>query len=332
MHITFCTKDKISDVMKFIDEHWRKDHVLSKNIDLMNYQHYDEVNDRYNYIVAYNEDDKIEGLLGFIPACKYDSTKDDYVWLSLWKTISKTDKNLGLKLLIFLEKNITHKLIGTLGISEEAEKIYKILRYKTGTLQQYYIVNPELNAYRVCTSPEHSSSINSKYLIQFEELTKIENIELEEINNYSIQSARTIQYAISKYQKHPVYKYYYLYFKTLNMVLVIRKIIVANITIVRIVDILGNAYNVKYVSSSLQKYLIDNGYEYVDFLNEGLNEEELLNNGFSIVDNKKNDTIIPMYFEPFLQENKTIGFAYKTKLEHILLFKADADQDRPNIS
>ncbi|MBD3843166.1 MAG: hypothetical protein IE909_15055, partial [Campylobacterales bacterium] len=131
MQITFCTKDKIFDVMKFIDEHWRKNHVLSQNIELINYQHYDEVYDRYNYIVACSQDNKIEGLLGFIPASKYDSTKDDYVWLSLWKTISETDKNLGLKLLMFLEKNIPHKLIGTLGISEEAEKIYKILRYKT---------------------------------------------------------------------------------------------------------------------------------------------------------------------------------------------------------
>ncbi|MBD3842705.1 MAG: hypothetical protein IE909_12640, partial [Campylobacterales bacterium] len=199
-------------------------------------------------------------------------------------------------------------------------------------LQQYYIVNPELNGYKVCTSPKFSSNVNSKHIIEFTELTEIKNIELEEIDNNSMQSSRTIQYAINKYQKHPVYKYYYLYFKTLNMILVIRKITVENITIVRIVDILGNAYNVKQIASTLQKFLIDHNYEYIDFLNEGLNKDELINNGFSVRDDdKQNGTIIPMYFEPFLKENKTIGFAYKTKLEQILLFKADADQDRPNV-
>ena len=37
------------------------------------------------------------------------------------------------------------------------------------------------------------------------------------------------------------------------------------------------------------------------------------------------------YFEPFEQRNVKIEIAYKTKGDNYVAFKADSDQDRPNI-
>ena len=46
--------------------------------------------------------------------------------------------------------------------------------------------------------------------------------------------------------------------------------------------------------------------------------------------NIKDDIIIPNYFEPFVRENIEINCAFRSQLDYII-FKADADQDRPSI-
>jgi hypothetical protein len=44
------------------------------------------------------------------------------------------------------------------------------------------------------------------------------------------------------------------------------------------------------------------------------------------------DIIIPHYFEPFLKKNISLDYAYINKTEEsYTLFKADGDQDRPNL-
>lgn len=52
--------------------------------------------------------------------------------------------------------------------------------------------------------------------------------------------------------------------------------------------------------------------------------------GFELLD-LDGETIVPNYFEPFEQRNVKIEIAYKTKGDNYVAFKADSDQDRPNI-
>ncbi len=59
----------------------------------------------------------------------------------------------------------------------------------------------------------------------------------------------------------------------------------------------------------------------------GVNDKIFLNIGF----NKKehnSKTIIPTYFEPFVQENVQIHFEKSSS--SLVLFKGDSDADRPN--
>ena len=72
--------------------------------------------------------------------------------------------------------------------------------------------------------------------------------------------------------------------------------------------------------------------EYVDFVEVGLEDKELVDAGFI---NRKSyeNVIVPNYFEPFLRENVDLDYAFKTVAADApkVFFKADADQDRPNI-
>ena len=71
--------------------------------------------------------------------------------------------------------------------------------------------------------------------------------------------------------------------------------------------------------------------EYVDLLNFGLDENHLLNAGFLKL-NFKSKIIVPNYFEPFMQQNKLINYAYllKNNKKKFFIYKADGDQERPN--
>ena len=62
-----------------------------------------------------------------------------------------------------------------------------------------------------------------------------------------------------------------------------------------------------------------------------LDNKMLEDSGFLLLD-QKGSILIPNYFEPFINENIAIHFAYKCSDSRLrpLLFKGDADQDRPN--
>jgi len=328
MKIDFCKEENISDVMLFIDKYWSKNHILSISKELMYYQHYDEINNRYNYIVGYDDNHNIEGILGFIPTNKYSLDTNSSIWLSLWKTIPNSSHQLGLQLLSFLEKSINHNLIGTIGISDEANQIYKFLKYKVGIMKQFYIVNPNIDVCSICSNPiiEIINSDNESKITELDEQT-LKTIDIK----HSYIPYKNIDYIVKKYVKHPMYHYKLLYIHRLNLLIVAREITINQVSILRIVDCMGSLDNLYATPKFLLNYIIDNNYEYVDLLSYGLDVGLLEQGGFSSVNIDNTKIIIPMYFEPFLKENKIVRFAYKSKLDNIVLFKADADQDRPNI-
>ena len=69
------------------------------------------------------------------------------------------------------------------------------------------------------------------------------------------------------------------------------------------------------------------GAEYIEFIHYGLNKRLLKNAGFIKLNEKK--LIMPIYFQPFINENIDIYF-FSSKNQKLKLFMGDGDQDRPN--
>jgi hypothetical protein len=86
----------------------------------------------------------------------------------------------------------------------------------------------------------------------------------------------------------------------------------------------GNAGN-------FQNLLSESSAEYIDFLHIGLDAGVLESGGFT--DKSGTDIIVPNYFEPFCMENIKLEYAFKSidDSERPVFFKADSDQDRPNV-
>lgn len=332
-----CGAHEIDKVKHFIDTHWRKGHVLATSQELMDFNHRNSEG-LYNYIIAVNNTSgEIDGLIGFIPTSHYDKelTDERDYWGAIWKVredvINEEIKMLGLFLFEKLIEITNLKTFGAIGISKIAKKIYKALRYKTGSLNQYFIINESLekfsiariNTYNRNASPGASGNATLKYI---DDLRLVNNIECL----YSPK--KSITYFINRYENHPFYKYRFLGVYrdgVLITILVLRTIAIEGAKVIRIVDLLGEYDAIPNLYNEFQSILTAEHAEYIDLVNYGMKEETLSEMGFHKLIPKE-DTIIPNYFEPFELRNVELEFAFKS-LNSYMIFKGDSDQDRPNI-
>jgi len=328
-NISFCSDKDFDKLQKFINEKWKENHILSVDKKLMDFQH--KSKNGYNFVISKNNYDEITGILGFIPLSKFDenlkNTTD--IWLAIWKVDEeKAEPGIGFALLKWLEKQIQPKSIGSIGINTEVKRIYDILGYNTGVLKQYFILNPSLPNYKIANIIKEQtpiSKLSSTSLVQEITIDDLEHL------NCSFNPAKSGRYIKNRYLNHPYYKYLLLgaYDKNvLKVVFIIRKVVINERSCLRIVDIQGEPTKLNSMYESFISILQNHDSEYIDCLNHGLSEKLFFQWGFKL---RNSETIIPNYFEPFLQENIDILFAYKSKTPNYVVFKGDSDQDRPNI-
>ena len=91
----------------------------------------------------------------------------------------------------------------------------------------------------------------------------------------------------------------------------------------------GDLTEIKSIEHEIIQFLIFEKSEYIDCLNYGIDENIFFNLGF-LKNNFDENLIIPNYFEPFVNQNIKIDVAIKCDFDDYIIFKADADQDRPN--
>ena len=137
-------------------------------------------------------------------------------------------------------------------------------------------------------------------------------------------------YLEKRYFNHPIYKYNVWGLKKNNSVVALligREINQNNSKILRFIDFIGEVDNLALLGSEIKKLIDQNCYEYIDFLLSGISESVMNRCGF-ILKKENDENIIPNYFEPFVQSNVDIWF--ETNRKDMILFKGDADGDRPN--
>ncbi len=328
-NISFCTNSDLEKLQQFIHEKWKEKHILAVDKNLIDFQHKSE--NGYNFVISKNDNNEITAILGFIPLSKFDENlkyKTD-IWLAIWK-VNQTiaEPGIGFSLLKWLEKQIQPQSIGSIGINTEVKRIYDILGYKTGVLNQYFILNPNFRNYKIANCIKEQP-LNSKS----QTTSVVKEIKIDDLDNMSFNHnpLKSKLYISNRYLKHPNYKYILLGAYNENLLkatFVVRKIEINQSSCLRIVDIQGAINEVNSIYESIISILQIHNSEYIDCLNYGISEKLFSDWGFNL---RNSEIIIPNYFEPFLQENIDILFAYKSKNEDYLIFKGDSDQDRPNI-
>ncbi len=337
-----CTEKKQSNLISFIRKYWDKNHIFIKNKKLFNWQFKNSITKKYNFILCEDKNNKIIGILGFIPINQF-SKKIKFktaVWLSFWKNINENKfPGIGLGMIEYLKKKIGIETILNIGLNDRVIPLFKYLKYKTGKLQHYVILNSKVKKFFIL---KHKNNFKKKIIF------KRENFNLFKISKKNLNynkgifgtglftffPKKNIEFLIKRYLAHPVYNYNIYILKKGEIyccaLLIIRKIKFKNSNVLRLVDYQGKEKYLKKIYNPLQELLSSEKSEYIDFYQHGISKNTFRNSGF--IDVEKTKIIVPNYFEPFIKKNINLNFAYKSSIKNrkIYFFKGDGDQDRPN--
>jgi hypothetical protein len=327
--IRLVDKSEITEVKDFIKLYLKKDHIFVTSDILFSWQH--KKFDKYNFIIARNNlSNEIDAIMGFIPTAQFDpelTINNDY-WGAIWAVSTSAPPGLGVSLIKYFLKAFKPVSYGSIGISNDAKGIFKILGKKIAFLNQYYIINPKAD-YLILKNKFNSDCKIKQGVFNLREMHSFDNIKLK--HNY--KPLKSISYLVNRYKNHPIYKYRFLGIYSndnfLKAILIIRKQFYKNHSCFRIVDVYGDLTEIKSIEHEIIQFLIFEKSEYIDCLNYGIDENIFFHLGF-LKNNFDENLIIPNYFEPFVNQNIKIDVAIKCDFDDYIIFKADADQDRPN--
>ncbi len=337
--LKICKEEDKPLLIDFIKKFWQEDHAFVKSDELFRFQHYNSIKKEYSFILGVNtQTNEIDGIIGLIPLSQYDPALEIYneTWGGIWKVRSDVNNNeigiLGLLLFDAFKKFNSH---GSLGMSKIAIKLHAIMKYKICTLNQYYILNSNCQNFEIAIIPDIAKKDSSALADSDYTLKKIDSI--EDVHEGAIEAVyfpkKSLTYLLNRFQHHPFYKYKFwgVYNKNtmLKTILVTRTIEINNSRIIRIVDVFGSLEGIGSLKTEFEKLLKAESSEYIDLMNFGISPEVFKELGFDQLD-VQGDIIIPNYFEPFVQKNIVINCGFKAPGNYVM-FKADSDQDRPNI-
>lgn len=309
------------NLFEFLENNWNINHIYIKDQKYFDY----EFSDNSNFILAKNNE-KIVAILGYFD---YDNKGD--IWTVIWKNSGKMDD--GLKCLQFL-LNAGYKSVSSCGINRKTIPIYEFLGINTGKLKHFYILNQEIEEYKIAKISK--KNIKKVEYEKVKDVVEVNNIgELLKLINYQEKLKKynfykSPEYFNKRYFKHPYYKYHILVkSKNANSILVYRIVKANGGSCIRIMDFLGDEKEFNELTNYLIDKMLKEKHEYVDIYEVGIEDEILENSGF--IERKEEDSnIIPNYFEPFVQKNIEIYYMSNCK-DKFRIFKGDGDQDRPSV-
>jgi hypothetical protein len=340
LSVDLCTLEDYNDLTDFIRDYWSATHVLAHSRILMDWQHRDEANKRYNFIAARDSGKGIVGILGFIPTSRYDpalAKGAETLWLTTWKVRPDFAHGLGLLLLRKLETMLSPHWIGTVGLNPATRGIYQAMGYHVAMLARHYMLNEAVADYRLSTVPaEFRKKASLSSGAAFRELDRDNFWTLTD--GYGLDASpqvprKTRAYLHARYLLHPFYSYraFLIVDGRDAGIAVVRECSHQGASALRVVDFLGAPAALAGSGGGFQQLLADSGAEYADFFCSGL-EGELSAAGFSKLPAADvSGLILPGHFEPFERANVDLAFSLRGEDGLRIVCKGDADQDRPNL-
>lgn len=312
--ITFshaCDED-IKLIKKFINKHWKKNHILIKNKEVFNF-YYCITRNKPQFYIAKDSKNQIHAILGYITNKQFDNQIPVRgVWLALFCAKKNATKGVGIMLLNKLETSLDADFIASLGVGSRVLPIYKRLGYQTGKINHFI---KKINSSKI--------KKNSKIKINTETLNK---------KLYFRCLDKSLKYFTRKYKNNSFYKYYFFSIQkkeTILTFLVAKVLRYKKDRIFRIIDFIGDIEGISLFANNYDFNLIDNSIKFIDILCSSPFYDFKLKS--FLKSNKKN--YLPLYFEPLIDSYSEKNYIFKNKKninKDFLIITGDGDQDRPN--
>jgi hypothetical protein len=327
----------IKMIMTFLNDHWREGHIMAIDQTLFEYEYVN--GEDVNFVLAIDRNSGLlEGIFGFLNCSQTADLNKKDIWGSMWKVVEIRNNIpfLGIELakrVVELTKCRTQ--IGNGANPKTTVPLRKMFfKEKVDKMQHFYLLNNNIEEYKIAIVNElpnlnHNTTRKSKIV----RLNSIEDLK----SKFDIEKLNTIPYKDNwyfnkRYFEHPYYTYE-VYGVTderneVGAILVCREVIHNGSKVLRIMDYLGEESLFEGLYNEFVCLIEDRNIEYIDFYVYGFENQYITNAGF-VLKNELDTNVIPNYFEPFLQSNVDIWIHYK--LPSTKFFKADGDQDRPNL-
>lgn len=313
-------------IVEFMNTHWGQPHPLVNDADFFNFYYATATNELRFAIAEYGN--KLAAIAGYIPA---NSTPNPDIWVSLWVS-DPAYSGAGLALMAEIQNLTQCRTLACNNIRPKTQVLYQFLGYTTGRVGHFYRL-ADKNTYHVAKIanknilPKGGSAILQKveYVNEFTNSKFSPPVQHNPYKDRAYLAHRYFAYPHQKYDvwlaTHPI--------SSESALLVTRTTQTSSSFALRIVDYIGDSAFFAQLGNAIAALMERENAEYADFYCVGIPTETLHSAGFT--ERLENDSnIIPNYLTPLLQEN--IDFYYFTNTpENFTLFKADGDQDRPNI-
>lgn len=330
--IRLAKYDEIPRIMAFIENNWKKGHILARDRSFFEYEFLEE-DGTVNVLLAIDRKKQtIEAMQGILKASRDKNHLD--IWGSCWKVLPGNLPMLGFEVWnqCTIQTGARYQL-GIGGNPDTAKTILeRMLRTKLIRMKHYYMLNASKQNFQIAKIVKKESVHKTRapqFLVERiydeEQLLSI----YPEIDNPESVPYKDAWYLTKKYFHHPVYRYEVYRIsdqgKT-QSIFVIRVQEHGTSKAARIVDYVGDHTAIAYTGDFFVNYLKERNCEYIDFYNYGFKEQSLSSAGF-IERTAEDANVIPNYFHPFVRENIDILIMLSAK--GAVYCKADGDQDRP---
>lgn len=334
MEVRLCQKEDIPILVDFVKTYWNPNHVLVRRPEVLLWQYKNETGG-LNFLIAI-DNKEIYAVLGIIPLSHYDKSLESKkeAWGALWK-VRPDCKIPGLGTLLQRKATKEYVFFGGIGVSQDNISIQRALNNVVVHINHYYVKNKNIDNFHIARLPKELMVLSESNDVNFIMIER-DNIDgIPEIRHAYFPEKSNI-FIINRYQNNPFYDYRFLCCYLNNKVeaiIVVKYVRVDNRRACRIIDVLGNLEFLRGLGKAIENHITNTtDVEYADFYNSGISNTYFLSNGFLEVDDFQEDIVIPNYFEPFLQENCPLDGIIISKVpKKYVIFKGDADQDRPNI-
>lgn len=327
----------IPNIMQFIHDHWKKNHILATDRKLFEYEFME--NDIVNIVLAIDKYTKtIEAISGFLKCSHIPHKNLQDIWGSIWKVNSDRANMTFLGVEIIKRLHEMQPFRYNLGIGVNPNTAIPVrktaFREKTAKMDHYYALNPNVTDFKIANIRNpvfqpYSNSIPKTTLTRFTSVAAIK--ECFDIESLDAVPYKDFWYVNKRFFHHPYYSYQVYGLQNdgqaISALLVTRIVEHKDRKVLRIVDYIGNQELFSGLGPALHSLMVNEQYEYIDFYTFGFQRDYIMNAGF-ILKAEDDPNIIPNYFEPYLRENVDIWVRYMD--DHVLFCKADGDQDRPN--
>lgn len=322
--------DEAGRITAFLDEHWGEKHPLVHRPELFQFYYRPFGPDGPLQFAVAEQDGALAAVAGYIRANRLE-TPD--IWVSILSA-AKFANGSGLELLAAM-RGLTHaRQVACNNIRPRVMPLYAFAGFTTGRLAHCYRL-ADRERYQIARVA-HKTILPASGAAVLRRLPTQDELLL---CGYTPDEARRpykdLWYLARRYYRYPFQKYDVWGVlqggaqTAVTALLVTRCIPVNGTCVLRVVDYTGAPDTFAALGTAIDRLMAECGAEYADCYCAGVPAGAVAAAGFCVRD-ERDGNILPNYLTPPLYEN-TDYYYFTWEPRGFTMFKADGDQDRPNL-